>query len=144
MYEEKILSKQESGGETPAATNDKPLRQLDSLIHDVGINDVEIEGKTLLEKSQLLERAVRRKFSTRAVRDAKEKADNFEAEVLDINEFFGFTTGSESLIAAIVLKMMYIAELRDMQQGVNQVLTIAQSIRVILKRTRVWPRRKEF
>ena len=103
--------------------------KLDSLIHDVGINDVEIEGKTLLEKSQLLERVVRRKFSTRAVRDAKKKkADNFEAEVLDINEFpLGFTTGSESLDrAAIVLKMMYIAELRDMQQGVNQVLTIAQ------------------
>ena len=130
VYEEKILSKQESGGETPAATNDKPLEtKLDSLIHDVGINDVEIEGKTLLEKSQLLERVVRRKFSTRAVRDAKKKkADNFEAEVLDINEFpLGFTTGSESLDrAAIVLKMMYIAELRDMQQGVNQVLTIAQ------------------
>ena len=47
---------------------------------------------------------------------------------MDINEFpLGFTTGSESLDrAAIVLKMMYIAELRDMQQGVNQVLTIAQ------------------
>ena len=46
VYEEKILSKQESGGETPAATNDKPLEtKLDSLIHDVGINDVEIEGK---------------------------------------------------------------------------------------------------
>ena len=56
----------------------------------------------------------------------KKKADNFEAEA-DINEFpLVLRLAANHWIAAIVLKMMYIVELRDMQQGVNQVLTIAQ------------------
>ena len=82
----------------------------------------------MLEKSQLLERVIRRKFSTRAVRDAKKKNNNNNEEVLNVDDFpLGFSTGSDSLDkAAIVLKMLYIAELRDMQQAVNQVLTTAQ------------------
>ena len=86
----------------------------------------------MLEKSQLLERVVRRKFSTRAVRDAKNKNNNNNGnsmeEVLNVDDFpLGFSTGSVSLDkAAIVLKMLYIAELRDIQRGVNQVLTTAQ------------------
>ena len=58
VYEEKILSKQGNGGKSPVAVtlgqNNSFETKLNSLIHhDVGINDVEIEGKSLLEKSQL-------------------------------------------------------------------------------------------
>ena len=110
-------------------TNNTFEDQLNDALYSVGISDSEIDSKTLLEKSQLLERVIRRKFSTRAVRDAKKKNNNNNnEEVLNVDDFpLGFSTGSDSLDkAAIVLKMLYIAELRDMQQAVNQVLTTAQ------------------
>jgi RLL motif containing protein 1 len=118
---------------TEGSSSDIFEEKINDALHSVGINNIEIENKTLLEKSQLLERVVRRKFSTRAVRDAKNKKKNNNngnsmEEVLNVDDFpLGFSTGSVSLDkAATVLKMLYIAELRDIQRGVNQVLTTAQ------------------
>ena len=115
-------------GKSNSTASDPILEKLEKLATSVGIPEHDMEtNPELVERAQLVERVVKRKFSARAVRASKTKKMSGDEEVSLQNFPLGFSTGKTSLDrAAVVFKMLYLAELCERERELNRVLTTAQ------------------
>ena len=98
----------------------------------VGLGAAELDKcASCRRKMETIESVISKKLSHRNMRLAKQKAqgqDNSKTYHLTTEEFpLGFKTGKASVDkAAIVLKMLYLSQLRELQQSINHVLNLAQ------------------